>query len=62
VIIIDEVMQRYFDQITPTSHRDHHILADFQHYLADHQAQLLDSFQDPSYGRVAIYSLRKEVP
>jgi 4-amino-4-deoxy-L-arabinose transferase-like glycosyltransferase len=62
VIIIDEIMQRYFDEIAPTYHRDHQILAGFQHYLADHQAQVLDRFQDPSYGRVTIYQLRNVAP
>jgi hypothetical protein len=62
VIIIDEMMQRYFDAIAPPDHPDHHIWADFQQYLLDHQAHTLARFQDPSYGRVTIYQLRDEGP
>jgi hypothetical protein len=62
VIIIDEVMQRYFDQLAPPSHPDHHIWADFHQYLRDHQAHILARFQDPSYGRLTIYQLRNVIP
>ena len=58
VIIVDEIMQRYFDEISPADHPDRQIFLDFNQYLADHQAQVLSQFQDASYGRVTIYLLK----
>lgn len=62
VIIIDEVMQNYFDEIASVDHPGHAILLDFNQYLLDHHAQIITQFQDPSYGRVTIYRLAEESP
>lgn len=62
VIVVDEVMQRYFDELAPGDHPDHQKLLDFQRYLADHRARISAAFTDPTYGRVTIYQLEGTAP
>jgi hypothetical protein len=62
VIIVDEVMQRYLEGTASPRHIHHQNGFDFNRYLADHQAQVLARFRDPSYGRVTIYLIPEDSP
>jgi hypothetical protein len=57
VILVDDPMQEYFDEIANAAHPNHALYRGYQQYMAAHHATLIGVIEDDTYGRLSVYRI-----
>ncbi|NJN95702.1 MAG: hypothetical protein HC875_17115 [Anaerolineales bacterium] len=59
IILLDQIMLDFLAETAQPDHPLHQLGQDFWTYLAERQARLIARIDDPTYGRLQIYELKK---
>lgn len=57
VILMDQEMQAYFDELAAPEHPDHALYSGYRRYIDTQKVTVIGVFEDATYGRVVVYLL-----